>query len=147
MTPAPKRSPPTPPRPGLERRPRGAFGWIEAQLLHDGWLADLGPHAAAVLVLLALAADRHGASFYGRDRMAGVLGVPRHDVDVALERLLRLDLVAFRPWRTSGEDGVWQLLPVPPRSIVQRSAAGRELTIAEVLRSLGFHQGSPRTAE
>ena len=68
-------SPPVPPRPELERRPRGPFGWIEAELLHDGWLAEIGPNAVATLVLLALAADRRGASFYGRTRMAVALGI------------------------------------------------------------------------
>lgn len=40
---------PVPPRPQLERRPRGSFGWsrscLEAELLHGGWLTDLGPNA------------------------------------------------------------------------------------------------------
>ena len=47
-----------------------------------------GPHATAVLVLLALAADRRGASFFSRDRMAQALGMSQHDVDVALRTLL-----------------------------------------------------------
>ena len=147
MSATPKRPAPRPPRPDLERRPRSSFGWLEAQLLHDGWLADVGPHAAAILVLLALAADRHGASFYGRDRMAGLLGMTRHEVDLALERLVDVGLVAFRPWRTPGKDGVWQLLPVPPRAVVTRSAARTELTVAQVLSSLGFEPGSPQTAD
>ena len=60
---------PEPPRPELVRRPTGGLGWLPAALLHEGWLARLGPDAAAVLLLLALAADRYGASFYGRARM------------------------------------------------------------------------------
>lgn len=52
-----RRPPPAPPRPDLQRRPIGAFGWLQAELLHDGWLAEVGPHAVAVLVLLATAAD------------------------------------------------------------------------------------------
>jgi hypothetical protein len=65
------RRPPLAPRPELERRPQGAFGWLDAELLRGGWLAELGPPAVAMLVLLALAADRRGVSFFGRDRMAG----------------------------------------------------------------------------
>lgn len=131
-----RRPPPVPPRPELERRPQGAFGWLDAALLHDGWLAEAGPHAVAVLVLLALAADRGGASFFSRSRMAKVLGMSRHDVDVALQRLLDLDLVAVRPWRDGGIDGVWQLLPVPRRQ--EQARAGRVLSVAELLRGLGF---------
>jgi hypothetical protein len=103
----------TPPRPDLIRRPDGRFGWLEDRLLRDGWLQRLGPEALAVLVLLALAADRNGCSFFGRQRMADALGLRRHNVDAALARLLQLRLVAHRPWRTGDADGVWQLLPLP----------------------------------
>ena len=132
------RRPPVPPRPELERRPRGAFGWLSAELLHDGWLREIGSHAAAIMVLLALAADRRGASFFNRERIAVVLGMQRHDVDVALQRLLDAGLVDLRPWRVGGVDGVWQLLPIPARQAPQRSR--RVLTAADVLRSLGFQQ-------
>jgi hypothetical protein len=125
-----------PPRPKLERRPKGAFGWLEAELLHDGWLAEIGPHAAAIMVLLALAADRRGASFFNRERMAVVLDMSRHEVDVALQRLLDAGLVDLRPWRAGSGDGVWQLLPIPRRRAVKRSR--QALTAADVLRSLGF---------
>lgn len=131
-----RRLSPVPPYPDLERRPEGAFGWLDAALLHDRWLADAGPHAAAVLVLLALAADRRGASFFGRSRMAEVLGMTRHEVDLALQRLVDLGLVALRPWRSSGVDGVCQLLPVPRRQ--EQARARRELSVAELLRGLGF---------
>ena len=120
----------------MARRPAGAFGWLDAALLHDSWLAEVGPHAAAVLLLLALAADRCGASFFGRSRMAEVLGMSRHEVDVALQRLLDLELVAMRPWRVGGVDGVWQLLPVPRRQ--EQARAGRTLSVGELLRRLGL---------
>ena len=131
-----RRVPPVPPRPELERRPTGAFGWLDAELLHDDWLAEVGPLATAMLVLLALAADRRGASFFSRDRMAQSLGMTRHEVDVALQRLLDARLVDHRPWRAGVPDGVWQLLQPSPRRQPQRSH--QVLTAADVLRSLGF---------
>lgn len=111
--------PPPPPRPELVRDPVGSFGWLEDRLLHDGHLARLGAEGVAVMTLLALAADRKGASFYGRARMAERLGFSSGQIDEGLRRLLALDLVAFRPWRDGAADGVWQLLPVPT-SITQR---------------------------
>lgn len=107
---------PVPPRPDLLRRPCAGFGWLEARLLHDRWLERLGPAPAAVLLLLALAADERGASFYGRQRMAALLGLDRAALDQALARLLDLGLLAHRPWRKGHQDGVWQLLPVPHAS-------------------------------
>lgn len=106
----------TPPRPDLIRRPTERFGWLEDRLLREGWLQRLGPEAVCILVLLALAADRNGCSFYGRKRMAEALGMPRPDVDAALARLLQMRLVAHRPWRTGDPDGIWQLLPLPSAS-------------------------------
>lgn len=125
-----------PPRPDLDRRPDGAFGWLQAELLHAGWLAELGPHGAAMLVLLALAADRRGASFFSRQRMAQALAISRHEVDGALQRLLDAKLVDHRPWRAGACDGVWQLLPLPPRKEPER--ARQVLSAADVLRNLGF---------
>lgn len=134
---------PTPPHPELLRSPSGSFGWLEDRLLHGGWLARLGPEATCVLVLLALAADRHGASFYGRARMAARLGLTRGQVDRALERLLALGLVAHRPWRHGLADGVWQLMPVPedehpepPESRTTR--AGEPLSVGAILAQLGI---------
>jgi hypothetical protein len=123
-----------PPRPELIRQPTGHFGWIEDRLLHDGWLARLGAEGTSVLVLLALAADRHGASFYGRERMAVQLGMSRPDVDDALRRLLELRLVAHRPWRPGHPDGIWQLLPLP----TPQPRGGEAVSLREVFQSLGL---------
>jgi DNA-binding transcriptional ArsR family regulator len=110
-------------------------------LLHEHWLRRLQPDATAVLLLLALAADRRGASYYSRGRMADSLGMDVGRVDRALERLLDAGLVDLRPWRTGGRDGVWQILPVE-RSVTTRSA--KCMSVADLLRSLGvFQQPTP----
>lgn len=135
-----------PPRPDLLRQPAGRFGWLEDRLLHDGWLARLGPEGTSVLVLMALAADRHGASFYGRERMAAQLGMDRQDVDQALARLLELRLVAHRPWRQGSPDGVWQLLPLP----TPQPRGGQAVCLGDVFKSLGLpahNAASPATAK
>lgn len=112
---------PQPPHPEQIRRPRPPFGWLDANLLHRGWLTRLGPEAVSVLVHLALAADQRGASFYTREQMARGLALTRTQLDDALARLLSLGLVAHRPWSPGHPDGVWQLLPLtqprrPPQS-------------------------------
>ena len=104
---------PLPPRPELVREPPRSFGWLDAELLRQHWLSRLGPEPIAVLVLLALAADRHGASFYRRESMSRELSLPIDELDRSLRRLLELRLIARRPWSSSSRDGVWQLLPVP----------------------------------
>lgn len=126
---------PEPPDPTLIRRPNGPFGWLPAALLHEGWLARLGPEATAVLVLLALAADRRGVSFFGRARMVERLGLSRPSVDQALARLVELGLVAHRPWRRGAADGVWQLLPLVAERGGERY--GHALPIGQILAQLG----------
>jgi len=146
---------PRPPRPDLVRRPGDAFGWLDAHLLHDGWLARLGPDATAALVLLALAADRHGASFYGRQRMAAALGMTIAAVDAALERLRSLGLVTHRPWQPGLPDGVWQLLPVPRRDRTGEcrddpdaaARTGAPAHIAAILAQLGIAPDRRNPAE
>ena len=126
---------PEPPKPAFVRKPQHAFGWLDARLLSDGWLRESGPHGGALLVLLAIAADRRGASFYSRDRMASALAMTREQVDAALTRLLELQLVAFKPWRPRCNDGVWQLLPLPLR---QNQARGATMRLGTILASLGL---------
>ena len=135
---------PRPPRPELIRRPQESFGWLETCLLHEGILADIGPETTAVLLLLALAADEMGASYYGRGRMGAKLGMDQASVSRALERLLDQRLVAFRPWGQGQKDGVWQLLPVPGTKYERQ---GTCLPLADVLLRLGFGKrgdGNPK---
>jgi len=132
-----------PPVPDLVRQPTGRFGWLEDRLLHDDWLARLGPEGTSVMVLLALASDRHGASFFGRGRMAAKLGISRHDVDQALSRMLEWQLVAHRPWRQGHPDGIWQLLPLPRSE--RRPRGGEAISIGDLCRSLGLDLPDQRT--
>ena len=124
------------------RDPVGSFGWLEDRLLHDGLLAALGAEGVAVMTLLALAADRKGASFYGRARMAERLGLSSGQVDDGLRRLLALELVAFRPWREGAADGVWQLLPVPtsitPRRRRSSAMTSGATSVGEEIARLGL---------
>lgn len=117
------------------RRPTRGFGWLDARVLHEGWLGRLGPEATAVLAFLALAADERGASFYGRDRMSTLLGMAPRALDRALERLLSLGLVAHRPWHPGHRDGVWQLLPVPVERSTPRD--GGPSSLRDILGALG----------
>ncbi len=140
------RDKPAPPHPSLKRRPTSAFGWLDARLLHQRWLAGLGPDATAVLTLLALAADDQGASHWSRARMTQALRTSRRSLDAALQRLLDRGLVAHRPWRSGHADGVWQLLPLPEAEETGQAqpanrtgaAAGN---IAEILRNRGLRDG------
>jgi hypothetical protein len=136
-----------PPRPDFIRTPTPGFGWLDDRLLKEGWLQRLGPEPTAVLVLLALAADRHGASFYGRERMAARLSIDRDTIDRALDRLLQLKLVEHRPWRAGNPDGIWQIMHVPQPEIPQHSrdqSTSAPISIGDALKQLGIPRQRPR---
>jgi hypothetical protein len=119
-----------------------SFGWIDARLKLDGWLAVLTPEAVSVYAFLCLAADRNGVSYYGRDRMARVLGLGDRELHLALRRLLELDLIAFRPFRAGSVDGFHQVLPVPPGGPPQPlgpvvEALAERLRLPRPLRGVG----------
>lgn len=102
------------PRPDRVRTLNGTyFGWIAVVLLRAGWLKVLRPDDVAVYLLLCLAADRKGVSFYRRGRMACEIGLGEDGVNTALGRLVRFDLIAHRPFRPGAPDGFWQVLSVP----------------------------------
>jgi hypothetical protein len=127
---------PKPPRPGLQRKPARGFGWLDAELLHEHWLPSIGADGLAVLAFLALAADREGASYYGRARIAAELNLTIDRLDRALDTLLELRLVAHRPWRDGHRDGVWQILPMQQTPTHPRVGGTR--SAAELLRGLGL---------
>lgn len=131
---------PHPPRPGLKREPANGFGWLDAELLRGHWLPSVGADGLAVLAFLALVADREGASYYGRSRMAAEINLTLDRLDRALDTLLELRLVAHRPWREGQRDGVWQILPMPPTPKPTRTNGAR--SAAELLRGLGLGRQS-----
>jgi hypothetical protein len=82
------------------------FGWLPCRLLTDGLLAQMSSAARQLYLLLALAADRRGLSYYGDRRIQSVLQLGSHELRSARDELTALDLVAF-------EAGIYQLLSLP----------------------------------
>ena len=89
----------------LRRIPNG-FGWVDHRLLRNGRLRLCTPDALALYLLLVLAADGEGLSFYGDRLLCGLLGLSMERLADARENLLRADLVAF-------EAPLYQLLEMP----------------------------------
>ena len=127
---------PAPPKPNVVRKPAAGFGWLDARLLRERWLLDLGPDAIAILAFLALAADRDGVSYDARDRIAVEVGIDVPRLDRGLQALLDAELIAHRPWRKGRRDGVWQILPVPRRNDATSSRG--TASAGDLLRELGF---------
>lgn len=88
------------------RYPRGAYGWIELRFITDGFLERLGRDAALTYLFFCAVGDRQGLSFWGRSKMARVLGMDPPAIQSALDKLVTADLVA-------ATNRVVQVLPVP----------------------------------
>jgi len=103
------------PRPDRMRRLGfSGFGWVDARILKDGWLAALSAEAVSVYLFLCLVANPQGISWYRRDRMREALNLHEGAVLQALNRLRDLDLVAFLTFGRYASEGFWQVLSVPP---------------------------------
>ncbi len=90
------------------RRIGNSFAFIEHRFLRDGFLISLGHHELILYFFLVLAADRHGISFYGYDRICSLLRLSVEEYVEARNRLIDKGLLAF--------DGTFfQVLSLPER--------------------------------
>ena len=70
----------------------------------------LEPAELGLYLFLSLAADNHGLSCWRLDRIESEMPCfDRNTLWKARDRLLALDLIAFKPWRSSDPDGVYQV--------------------------------------
>jgi hypothetical protein len=100
------------PEPQRVRRITGSFAWIDHRLLRSGYLAVMTHPEQALYLFLALAADRHGVSFYRQEKICDLLGLDAQAFTVARDRLVELHLVAFEPYTVTSPNGFYQLLAV-----------------------------------
>ncbi len=92
------------------RKIEGSFAFIEHRFLRDGFFAGLSRDELLLYVLLVLAADRSGLSFYGYDKLCTLSGIPVDEYIVARNALIEKDLIAF--------DGrLFQVLSLPAKSL------------------------------
>ena len=98
--------PPKAPRPDRIRHIERPFGWLPCRLITDGWLEAMSQPAKLLYLLLAMAADRQGLSFYGKRRIEQLLALGPTELARARQDLIDADLLAF--------DGrLYQLLSLP----------------------------------
>jgi hypothetical protein len=117
------------------RRTSSSFAWIDHRLRSSGLLPMLEPAEIGLYLFLVLAADQNGLSCWRLDRIEREMPCfERSDLWKARERLLELDLIAFKPWCASDPDGVYQVLSIQrtgaalsPEENLALAALGRRL--------------------
>jgi hypothetical protein len=100
------------PQPQRVRRIETSFAWIDHRLLRNGYLAVMTHEEQALYLFLVLAADRHGVSFYRKEKICDLLGLDFGPFETARDRLIDLKLVAFEPYSAASPNGHYQVLPV-----------------------------------
>lgn len=100
------------PQPQRVRRIEKSFAWIDHRLLRNGYLPVMTHQDQALYLFLALAADRHGVSFYRKEKICDVSGLDWGQFEVARDRLIDLKLIAFESYSAMSPNGHYQVLPV-----------------------------------
>ena len=72
-----------------------SFAFLPHRFLREGFFASLTPDELRLYVLLVLAADRHGLSFYHYDSICSLLEIPLEGYIRARNALIDKDLIAF----------------------------------------------------
>ena len=85
-----------------------SFAFLPHRFLREGFFASLTSDELRLYVLLVLAADRHGLSFYHYDSICSLLELPLESYLRARNALIAKDLIAFDGTR-------FQVLSLPQR--------------------------------
>lgn len=84
------------------------FCFIPHRFLREGFFAALGADELLLYLLLVLAGDRNGISFYHQDSLCSLLEMPLDRYLNARNALIEADLIAFDGRR-------FQVLSLPPK--------------------------------
>lgn len=103
------------PVPDRIRKIDGSFAWLDHRLRRDGHLERLTREDICLYVFLVLAADRDGVSYYRKEKMCQALGVSWEQFEIARERLIERNYIAFASYRPGDINGYHQVLPLPER--------------------------------
>ena len=103
------------PQPHRVRRIEKSFAWIDHRLLRNGFLPVMTHQDQALYLFLVLAADRHGVSFYRKEKICDAVGLDFSKFEIARDRLIDFGLIAFEPYSALTPNGYYQVLPVDGR--------------------------------
>jgi hypothetical protein len=120
------------PQPQRVRRIEKSFAWIDHRLLRNGFLPVMTHEDQSLYLFLALAADRNGVSFYRKEKICDCLGLDFQQFEVAKDRLIGMNLIAFQPYSILSPNGFYQVLPVDGQPPDFAADASKVLTLRSV---------------
>ena len=105
----------TPIIPERVRQIEGGFAFIEHRFLHRGFFAHLNGEEIFLYLLLVLAGDRRGMSFYGSDALCSLCRLSPDGYLLTRNALIAKDLIAYDGRR-------FQVLSLPTRPVSATSS-------------------------
>ncbi len=100
------------PQPQNVRKIQGSFAWIDHRLSRGGYLPIMTHEDLVLYLFLTLAADRNGVSFYRKEKICDTLSLDFQQFDVARDRLIDLNLIAYQAYSILSPNGYYQVLPI-----------------------------------
>ena len=119
------------PQPQNVRRVSGSFAWIDHRLLRHGYLQAMTHPEMALYLFLVLAADRHGVSFYRKEKICDLVALDFHAFEVARDRLISAKLIGLERYSAFTPNGYYQVLPV-----ADQGPASQPLEIVQLTQGL-----------
>jgi hypothetical protein len=111
----------------------GGFAFVPNRFLREGFFASLTPDELRLYLLLVLAGDRRGMSYYHYDSICSILEIGLDEYIAARNGLIDKDLVAYDGTR-------FQVLSLPraprPRLAVEPADAAHDDAGNEIRRAL-----------
>ena len=121
-----------PPRPERLRQIPPSFSWVDHRLVRHQHLRRAEPQAWALYLFLVTVADSRGLSYYSDAAIARHLSLDLLVIAAARQRLVELDLLAYRK-------PLYQVLALPedlpapaPQPVAPRSGQAR--SVGDILR-------------
>ncbi len=116
------------PQPQNVRQITGSFAWIDHRLLRQGYLQTMTHQEMALYLFVVLAADRHGVSFYRKEKICDLVALDFQQFEVARDRLIGAKLIAFERYSAFSPNGYYQVLPVEKAGPARRPSEIVQLT-------------------
>lgn len=100
------------PQPENVRHISGSFAWVDHRLLREGYLPVMTHPDQVLYLFLVLAADRNGVSFYRKEKICDILALDFKQFEIARDRLIDMNLMAYQPYTVLSPNGYYQVLPI-----------------------------------
>jgi len=100
------------PQPKNIRSIKGSFAWIDHRLMRNGFMETMTHQDIALYLFLILAADRNGVSFYRKEKMCEAVSLDFSQFEIAKDRLINMNLIAFESYSALSPNGYYQVLPI-----------------------------------